>query len=210
MRIKLLTGAATVAMAVSLPTMAMALDAVATTDLNMRAGPGPEHEIVGTIGSNDPVEILGCLPERNWCQVSWQGQQGWSYSDYLAVTQADERMLVPQARTVLDIPAATFSAASDAATGVLEGVGTIIGSAAGLASGVIEAVTPPTHVRSYVIENRREPVLLRGEVVVGAMLPGEVQLYEVPDYRYHYAYVNGVPVLVDPGTRQIVHVYRAG
>ena len=56
-------------------------------------------------------------------------------------------------------------------------------------------------------DNRYDPILLEGEVVVGAQLPDVVELRPVPEYEYHYAYVNGVPVLVEPGTRRVVHVY---
>jgi uncharacterized protein YraI len=75
----------------------MALDAVAVTDLNMRAGPGSQYPIVATIESNGSVEILGCLEEAQWCQVNWQGNEGWSYSEYLAITETGEQIFVPQA-----------------------------------------------------------------------------------------------------------------
>jgi hypothetical protein len=67
---------------------------------------------------------------------------------------------------------------------------------------------PPPAVQNYVIENTREPVLLDGEVVVGAAVPDDVELYEVPDYEYRYTYVNQVPVLVQPDTRRVVYIYR--
>jgi hypothetical protein len=76
----------------------------------------------------------------------------------------------------------------------------------GPAAGAV--VTPPDEVRTYVVENRTDPVYLEGEVVVGAGLPETVELVEVPDYEYRYRYVNGQPVLVDPATRRIVYVYR--
>ena len=46
------------------------------------------------------------------------------------------------------------------------------------------------------------------EVVAGAGLPPAVGLRPIPDYEYEYAYVNGVPVLVDPATRRVVYVVR--
>jgi hypothetical protein len=39
-------------------------------------------------------------------------------------------------------------------------------------------------------------------------LPADVALQPVPDYEYQYAYVNRVPVLVQPQTRRIVYIYR--
>jgi uncharacterized protein YraI len=204
----LVAGVSALAAVIAAPSMAMALQAVAVTDLNMRAGPGSHHPIVTTIQSNGQVEIIGCLEEGRWCQVNWQGHQGWSYSEYLAITETDERMFVPQARSVLDIPIVAFEGAAGVAgaavTGAANVVGSILGGVGNLATA---AITPPGHVRTYVTDNRYDPVLLQGEVVVGAQLPAVVELRPIPDYEYHYAYVNGVPVLVEPGTRRIVHVY---
>lgn len=57
---------------------------------------------------------------------------------------------------------------------------------------------------TYVGENPAIQVYLDGEVVVGATLPEVVPLTPLPDSGYSYAYVNGVPVLVDPAGRQVV------
>jgi hypothetical protein len=45
-------------------------------------------------------------------------------------------------------------------------------------------------------------------VVIGAGVPDTVALQVIPDYQYQYVYINGQPVLVDPGSRQIVYVIR--
>ena len=208
MRKSLLAGASALAAVIALPNLAMALDAVAVTDLNMRAGPGPQYPIVATIQANGAVDMLGCLPDSNWCQVNWQGQQGWSYAEYLAVPEAGERVFVPQARTVLDIPVVAFEGAANVAGAAVGAAANVAGAIVGGAANIVaDVLTPPDHVRTYVVENRIDPVVLEGEVVVGATLPNVVTLQPVPDYQYQYAYVNGVPVLVDPGTRRIVHVY---
>jgi uncharacterized protein YraI len=207
----LLAGAGALSAVLALPNLALALDAVAVTELNMRAGPGSQYPIVATIETNGSVDILGCLPEAQWCQVHWQGNEGWSYSEYLAITETGEQIFVPQARSVLDIPVVAFEGAANvagAAVGAAADVaGAIIGGVTGLATSVIN---PPPHVHSHVTANRVAPVVLQGEVVVGATLPPVVELHPVPDYQYHYAYVNGVPVLVEPGTRRIVHIYFQG
>jgi hypothetical protein len=39
-------------------------------------------------------------------------------------------------------------------------------------------------------------------------LPENVVLTPVPDYDYQYAYINNVPVLVDPSTRRVQYLYR--
>ncbi len=94
-----------------------------------------------------------------------------------------------------------------AATGAVVGgpVGAIIGAVAGGALGT--AVDPPEPAITYVRQNRVDPVVLEGEVVVGARVPTDVvTLYEVPDYEYRYAYLNGQPVLVDPADGRIVYI----
>jgi uncharacterized protein YraI len=204
----LIAGAGAISAVLAFPNLALALDAVAVTDLNMRAGPGSQYPIVATIQSNGAVEIIGCLEQGNWCQLSWQGNQGWSYSEYLAVTETGEQVFVPQARSILDIPIVAFEGAASvagAAIGAATGVaGAVVGGVTGLATSII---TPPDHVRTYVAANPVDPVPLEGEVVVGATLPEVVALNPIPNYQYHYAYVNDVPVLVEPGTRRVVHVY---
>ena len=80
------------------------------------------------------------------------------------------------------------------------------GALTGAAGGA--AVEPPTTVRTYVTENRVEPVMVQEQVVVGTAMPETVVLHSVPDYEYEYTYVNGQPVLVDPATRKIVYVYE--
>lgn len=222
-----------------LPGVAAAQDAFAVTDLNMRAGPGPEFPVVSTIGADQSVTIHGCTETGNWCDVTWDGNRGWSYAEYLAFDYEGQRVAVPQIETRVEVPVATYETeaywdahyrersfydqrdiyvgggtgtatgiAGGAATGAVLGgpVGAIIGAAAGATLGT--AIDPPQRVRSYVVEQEPEPVLLEGEIVVGAGVPDPVALHPVPDYDYHYAVVNHQRVLVDPQTRQIVYVFR--
>jgi uncharacterized protein YraI len=217
-RISALAIAATLAMSGS----AIAMPGTAMTELALRAGPGPMHPIVGTINANAAVDIAGCTQDGNWCQVSWQGRNGWAYAPYLGMQQQGQVMVVPQARQSVQIPTVTYSeqraavpsggqttgAVGGAIAGAIIGgpVGAIIGGIAGAATGTV--VDPPTQVRTYITQNRVDPVYLEGEVVVGASLPPTVKVYNVPDYQYRYAYVNGTAVLVEPNSNKIVYVYR--
>jgi len=216
-------------------TSAYAVTGFATTDLNMRAGPGPQFPVVTTIENNGAVDIHGCV--QSWCDLTWQGARGWAYSPYLAVEQGGTRVVVAEAGQRVDVPQADFQvsnywdqyykdqpfyeqrdrySAGGTAAGVATGavVGAVVGGPVGAAVGAVAggaigtAVKPPERVRSYVVENRVEPVILEGEVVVGGTLPEPVVLHTVPDYEYTYAVVNGQSVLVDPNSRQIVYVYR--
>ena len=58
--------------------------ATATTGLNVRSGPGPQYPVGATIDGDDEVTVNGCLEESNWCTVTYNGGEGWVYSDYLA------------------------------------------------------------------------------------------------------------------------------
>lgn len=215
----------TAAALLSFTGLAMAQTSVtATTDLNVRAGPGPEHPVVGVIGANEQAMLEGCLADSKWCQVDIGGTQGWAYSDYLT-GDFDGTQVVVTERPADVIPSVTYEttastsgsgALAGAATGAIAGaiiagpIGAAVGGVAGAATGsVTEAIVePPETVRTYVSSNPIDPVYLEGEVVVGAGLPENVEIREIPDYEYRYVYVNGQPVLVEPESRRIVYVMR--
>lgn len=105
--------------------------------------------------------------------------------------------------------------AGGAVTGAIVGgpVGAIVGGVIGAAIGTA-IDPPPLQIVSYVAEQNVPPVVVQGDVAVGAVLPPTVVLYPVPpelyvagDPRlYGYAIVNGVPVVVDVQTRVILSV----
>lgn len=220
MKQKLLGTAAAIAAATMIPSLALAASASAITDLNIRSGPGPQYTVVGAIKDGDNATVKGCIEGSLWCQVVYHGKQGWAYSKYLTMPRAEKTVIIADHRAALDIPTVTYEApahkagdvATGAATGAVAGaliagpIGAAVGGTVGAAVG--STVNPPAPVRTYVTEHRLDPVYLDGEVVVGAGVPDTVTLRPVPDYEYQYAYVNRVPVLVDPGSRRIVYVYR--
>jgi uncharacterized protein YraI len=220
MRVKNMISVAAIVAATALPHTVLAQTmAEATTDLNIRSGPGPEYPVIGAIQRDDEATIFGCLQDSLWCQVSYNGRQGWAYSKYLIRDVSGETVIVTERRAQVGIPtvryettgtaeATTTGAAGGAITGALIGgpIGAVVGGVAGAAIG--GAVNPPEQVQTYVTRHPGEPVLLEGEVVVGATLPESVELRPVPDYEYRYVYVNRQPVLVEPRTRRIVHIYR--
>lgn len=209
--------------AVALTGAAMAqTTASATTELNMRAGPGPNYEVIGAIPADGQVTVNGCTETGSWCQVTMDGKTGWSYAQYLTSDYEGQRVVVVEQREALGVPVATYDGAE--ATGVVTGaaggavagalvggpVGAAIGGVAGAAigGGTGDALSPDDRVVTYVRDNSVEPVYLDGEVVVGAGVPDTVELREIPDYDYRYAYINGQPVLIEPTNRQIVYVVR--
>ena len=198
---------------------------VATTDLNVRAGPGPQHQVVGVIGAGQSANLDGCLEASKWCVVAFNGGQGWVYSDYLTGDFGGSQVVLTERPAdsgvrIVEAPADVDGGATGAVTGGITGavagaliagpVGAAVGGGAGFVAGGAAGtvIDPPEKVRTYVRSNEVEPVYLDGEVVVGAGLPETVTLREIPDYEYRYVYLNGQPVLVEPGTRRIVYVMR--
>jgi hypothetical protein len=82
-----------------------------------------------------------------------------------------------------------------------------IGSVA--AQDVVIQPEQETVIREYVQKQPLASVKLPGvELNIGSTLPDTVELHtlDVPDVKYEYVVVDGRTVLVDPGTRKIVHV----
>jgi hypothetical protein len=181
--------------------------ATASLPLNMRSGPGPQYAIVGAIPAHGQATIIGCIQGSLWCQVSFNGRQGWAFSQYLTAQLSGRSLIV--AENLADIPPATYTAP-------IETTGSAVVETPIIAGTLVQppaiapplALTPPAIVHSYVVNHPLTPVYLNGEVVEGAGIPAEVALMPVPGYDYDYAYVNSVPVLVEPTTRRVTYVYR--
>jgi hypothetical protein len=68
-----------------------------------------------------------------------------------------------------------------------------------------------TEMHDYVIKEHRAmvPPPAGFTVTTGAVVPQSVELYSFPaehHWRYEYATIGDQTVLVDPGTRQVVHI----
>jgi hypothetical protein len=55
-----------------------------TTLANVRRGPGPEFEIMGTVSNQATIEVIGRAKDSYWLQIEWQGQTGWLAGDLIA------------------------------------------------------------------------------------------------------------------------------
>lgn len=175
----------------------------AATDLNVRAGPGPQYPVIGVIGAGQATTLRGCLESSKWCSVADSGGDGWVYSDYLVGDFGGQQIVLSARPADSGVIVVDPPAAGDAGDVVIDGT-----TGAIVAGEAMPAIEPPGEVRTYVTDHRIEPVYLDGEVVVGAGLPETVELTEIPDYEYRYVYVNGQPVLVEPSTRRVVYVIR--
>jgi uncharacterized protein YraI len=222
--IRIVAGACLATTALAGMAYAQAASATATTELNIRSGPGPQYASIGFIAAGDSTMVEGCLEGSKWCRVSYNGTEGWSYSDYLTADLSGEVVVLTDRYADVGLSTVTYTddgsadsgaavgAASGAVVGALVGgpIGAAVGGTIGAASGGVTGaiIDPPETARAYVTSNPVDPIFLEGEVVIGAGVPETVALQTIPDYEYGYVYINGQAVLVDPATRQIVYVVR--
>lgn len=59
--------------------------AVATADVNLRAGPGTQYPVVATIPFGSSVSLFGCTSGVTWCDIAWGHARGWVAAAYLQV-----------------------------------------------------------------------------------------------------------------------------
>jgi uncharacterized protein YraI len=180
--------------------------ATAMTPLNIRSGPGPEYSIIGAIPDRGHTTIIGCIRDSLWCQVSYNRRQGWAYSQYLTALLSGRSLAVAERLT--DIPIVAYQPP-------IETVGSAVVTPAITGTLIARPETaqpfvaaPAANLGTYVVDHPLAPVYLNGEVVEGVGLPESVELSPVPGSDYDYAYVNNVPVLVEPATRRVRYIYR--
>ncbi|MEP7248059.1 MAG: SH3 domain-containing protein, partial [Gammaproteobacteria bacterium] len=88
-------GAVIAAIAILGMASAHAEPAFSTADVNMRAGPDVDFPPVAVIPEGEEVYIKGCLRDESWCDVVWEEDRGWVYSEYLALDYRGELMPLP-------------------------------------------------------------------------------------------------------------------
>jgi uncharacterized protein YraI len=175
-------------------TPALALKAFATAHLNIRTGPGEQFPIAGEMKWESHGEVDVCTPDYVWCHITTANGIGWAAAHYLADKGQPLSQLAPQSGVpVVAVEGLAF-------------VGAVTPVPAGTA--LIEAIAPEAAVIEYVKATPVAPVHVTGEIVVGAILPAELVLYEVPSSPYQYAVVNTATVLVEPASRKVVYIAR--
>lgn len=182
---------------VLLASPASAITAYTTAHLNIRTGPSEAYPVVGVMDNNTRVEVTGCLANFTWCHIQIANLNGWASGEYL-VENADNKI------ETIGINGSKLGIPIVVAENVVP-VGTVVGVTGGT---VVEAITPSAEVITYVTAQQVPPVIVTGEIVVGAVLPAEVQLYAIPESPYQFAVVNGQNVLVDAAQRQVVYIVR--
>ncbi|RFC62977.1 SH3 domain-containing protein [Fulvimarina endophytica] len=91
------------------PTLGQAAEkAIATADVNLRAGPSTSYPAVDIVGGGERVRVFGCLQTRSWCDVAFRGARGWMSSNYLAYLGQDRRYQGTRAVEIIAAPVITF------------------------------------------------------------------------------------------------------
>jgi len=175
---------------------AAAATAFATTKLHIRTGPGEQYPISGQMRWNSRGEVSGCTADYMWCHIATPNGIGWASAHYLIEDTAQGTETIEKFGAQSGIPVVVPAAVVP--------VGTVVRVPAG--SELIEAIAPSQDIIAYVATQPVEPLYVTGEIVVGAVLPPEIVLYEVPQSEYQFTFVNGARVLVEVPARKVVYI----
>jgi uncharacterized protein YraI len=180
---------------------AFAISGYSTAHLNLRAGPGTQYPIVGVMEYNVRSQITGCIADYSWCAITVAGLNGWASAEYLVVDEGGSILQVDEQGAATGIPVVEAVGVAEVVAPAT--VGVVVG-----AGGHVAAIIPEPAVIEYISATPVNPFSVAGEVVVGAVLPAQVTLYQVPGSVYGYTVVNGIKVLVDVNSRAIVYIHR--
>jgi uncharacterized protein YraI len=187
---------------VAAPALAVVMAFSPTGNLNVRSGPGFQYQVVNKIAANVPVEITGCVSDYSWCSVALPGGvTGWASAPYLVTkaTGQPKNMGIVGAQLGVPVIVPTGngpSVATPPPVGAMVPVPTTVG--------VVAPIVPPPNVVTFVTQQPVTPVIVNGEVMIGAALPVAAPTYDIPASDYDFAYINGQRVLV--AGRKIVYV----
>jgi uncharacterized protein YraI len=59
---------------------ALAENAVTTDVVSVRAGPDGSYPEVAQLDADTPIQVMGCLDDWSWCDVSFADNRGWLYA----------------------------------------------------------------------------------------------------------------------------------
>jgi uncharacterized protein YraI len=184
---------------------ASALTAYGTAHLNVRSGPGFQYPVVGQMEYNAPVQLSGCLADYTWCNISVGLLIGWASGEYLVLHESGQSETIGVNGAKMAIPVVTPQSVATVVPAAPP-VGAVVAVAPSV--GLVQPIAPAPAVIDYVAHQAVEPVLVNGEVVVGATLPAAVPYYPVPQSPCVFTYVNGQKVLVEPGSNRILYIFR--
>ena len=80
----------TVVTAEPTPSPPPAPQVVATTNVNVRAGPGVDYAVIGALPPDVPVTVIGRNAQASWWQISVNGETGWVAGSVVQASQTGQ------------------------------------------------------------------------------------------------------------------------
>ena len=96
-------------LALALPGLASATDAYVTGNVNLRAGPDAEYPLIDQLQAGTEVDVQGCTPDWEWCDVIAFDNRGWVAGNYIEYEDQDQPVLLPAYGARIGIPIITFT-----------------------------------------------------------------------------------------------------
>src|SRR6186713_1886764 len=135
-----------------------------TGHLNVRSGPGFQYPVVAQMDANTRFPVTGCLQDYSWCSVVVNNVPGWASAPYLVTDAGGKPTNLQASGAELGIP--IVAPAAVVAVVATPPVGAMVPTTA-----LVEPIVPAPEVLSYVTQRAVDPVLVDGEVMLGATLP---------------------------------------
>ena len=194
-----ITGAMT-ALSLLAASPALAAPANATTDLDLRAGPGMDYAVIGVIPAGTTADVEGCLETGTWCRVRLGAESGWANRRHLSGTAGPASPVV--ASTIRVEPAeGTGPAELDAA--VVNG--RLVSAPEDIAP-LIEI--PEDAVAVYMTRRAGPDTPADGEVEIDGQTEAGVSLHNVPGSAVTYLTIDGETRVLRPGSSTTVFINR--
>ena len=76
------------------PQSAQATFIVDTENVNVRAGPGVNHEVIGVLKKGQSFIITGMNEQKSWLRFRFEGREGWAYAPLMAIQNGDQAQTV--------------------------------------------------------------------------------------------------------------------
>ncbi|AJY47754.1 SH3 domain-containing protein [Martelella endophytica] len=88
------------------------VNAVATANVNLRAGPSTAYPVVTVVPAGGSVVNHGCNASYSWCDVTFASYRGWMSAHYMQVFyQGSTVVLTPAVAAAASVAVVTFSRA---------------------------------------------------------------------------------------------------